>query len=60
MSQYFKMIIHDKIYQNNYKSDSDKSDCTYFKLNSKLLVEPRKSSASHSFFLTDFRETQNG
>lgn len=38
MSQYFKMIIHDKIYQNNYKSDSDKSDCTYFKLNSNLLV----------------------
>lgn len=24
MSQYFKMIIHDKIYQNNYKSDSEK------------------------------------
>lgn len=38
MSQYFKMIIHDKIYQNNYKSDSEKNDCTYFKLNSKLLV----------------------
>lgn len=38
MSQYFKIIIHDKIYQNNYKSDSDKSDSTYFKLNSMLLV----------------------